>query len=284
MQQVPRKDSKCRALRLLFCLMLLLSISQVVSQEIFQCPLCGEGKEMTDYEGTVSVPQNGDFGCGQLVNFAAEGAVDPQTCSLLETLTQVPCGCVEVQLKNITTPTVEPPAVSQNFGPDPDCYEDLNMVNQRELALSSKEVGLARTYVLCPNTIFFMGRLNPSGGFDGGFDAIIPRPNVHYKCGDDGASTNNCRLLDGTFPIISFGGDAEHTNVIFEGLTIESSASGGVLAATPGDLTFFDCIFKVRNRASEQAHCRRPKIVELTIYTSQNTTESQKYWSSSHSF
>ena len=225
-----------------------------VAEIDFLCPLCGEGKEMTIPNGIVTIPQNPSFGCAELDGLAAQGSIDQQTCGVLETFAQEPCGCEASLDGNATaapvgTPITVPPSpstVGPTFGSEPECYDDLDNIRQRELALSSDALAVGRTYVLCPGAVFLMGRAIP-GGFEGGFEAITPRPNVHYKCGAYGSSADSCRLLYGDYAIISAGGgDPQHTNVTFEGLTIESSVTAGVVAVMPGDLTFVDCIFKVR--------------------------------------
>jgi hypothetical protein len=223
----------------------LLTQNKVLAQDVFRCPLCGEDKELKNPDGVVTIPQNGDFLCSTLIQFSEQGGIDAATCAFLQPLIETPCGCRDPVAVNGTAAPTESPTMSPTFGAPPDCFTDLNNIFQRESALTQQETQIGRTYVLCPDTVYFMGRLNPSGEFVDGFDAITPRPNVHYKCGDSGSSSNNCRLLDGTYAIISFGGDPEHSNVTFQGLTIESSTNGGVIAARPGDLNFIDCIFKV---------------------------------------
>ncbi len=224
----------------------LASQKSAFAQTVFQCSICGEGKVVTISDGIVTIPQNGDFICSDLEAYGEQGGFDAQTCVILESFVQTPCGCVEtVPINGTATPT-QSLTIAPTFGPEPDCYEDLDNLNQREISLSLQEIQIGRTYILCPGTVFFMGRLNQDNEFENGFSAIVPRPNVHYKCGDSGSSANNCRLLDGNYPIISLSDDEQHTNVTFQGLTIESAAQGGVLAVMPGDLTFLDCIFKVR--------------------------------------
>ena len=220
--------------------------NSVFAQSVFQCPLCGVGKQVTIPDGVVSIPQNGDFTCQTLVNAAQRGGINQQTCALLGSFVKTPCGCKQVLSGNETARPTETPTMAPTFGAGPECYSNLTSVAQREAALSTVQVQLGRTYVLCPDTVYFMGTLDPSTStFVDGFDAIVPRSNVFYKCGQSGSSANNCRLLGGTFAIISFGGDPVNNNVTFQGLTIESSTTGGVLAAIPGDLHFIDCIIKV---------------------------------------
>jgi hypothetical protein len=249
--------------------------NNVLAQELFQCPVCGEGKEMTIPDGTVTVPQNGEFECAQLVRFADQGTIDRQTCALVEPFVQEPCGCIEALVGNATEIPTEvatasptglatvpptgrgPETETTEMGPESDCFDDLDEIRQLELDLSEGDIAIGRTYVLCPDTVFLIGILQADGTFAGGFAAITPRPNVHYKCGTTGSSANNCRLLGGSSTIISYGGDPQHTNVTFEGLTIESAKQSGVVAATPGDLTFKDCIFKVTIKKRNVAESSR---------------------------
>lgn len=223
----------------------LLRQNKALAQDVFQCPLCGEDRELTNADGVVTVPQNGDFPCATLITLSEQGGIDAATCTVLQPFVQNPCGCRDAVSPNGTATPTESPTMAPTFGVPPACFTDINNILQRESALTQQEIQTGRTYILCPDNVYFMGRLNQNNGFDDGFDAIVPRPNVHFKCGESGSSSNNCRLLDGTFPIISVGGDPEHTNVTFQGLTIESSANGGLVAARPGDLNFVDCIFKV---------------------------------------
>ena len=229
----------------------LFSRNRVVGQSAFVCSICGEGLEVTIPDGVVTIPQNGDFLCSDLEAFGQQGGFDASTCTVLASFVESPCGCSAqggggngTAVNGTSVPT-ESPTMAPTFGPGPDCYDDLDYIQQREKAVPDIRVG--RTYVLCPGTVFFMGTLNPSTGlFENGFAAITPRPNVLYKCGESGSSANGCRLLGGTFAIFSYGGDTEQTNVTFQGITIESSQFSGVLAANAGDYSFSDCIFKVR--------------------------------------
>jgi hypothetical protein len=144
-----------------------------------------------------------------------------------------PCGCNSTRILSTEAPTFDPP----------DCYTDLNIVHQRER--NTRDVSTVRTYVLCPDTEYVLGRTNAQGEIIGGFNAFAPRPNVHYKCGDDGSSANNCIIRDGDLAIASIAGDPVHSNVVFEGLTIEENYFAGAFFNRPGDITFVDCIFRV---------------------------------------
>lgn len=229
--------------------------NEVVAQTGFVCSICGDGFEVTTPDGVVTIPQNGDFLCSELEAFGEQGGIDASTCTALESFVESPCGCAseggavnETSVNGTSVPTVSP-TIAPTFGPAPDCYVDLDNIQQRESTLSVQEIQVGRTYVLCPDTVFFMGTMTPTGQTENGFTRLTPRPNVLYKCGETGSSENGCRLLGGTIAIHSFGGDAEHTNVTFQGLTIESSQFYGVVAETAGDLTFIDCVFKNHENA-----------------------------------
>jgi hypothetical protein len=143
-----------------------------------------------------------------------------------------------------SAPTV-PPTESPTFGPAPECFTDIDKAALREAAV--EDVSVPRTIILCPDTDYFMGRAGENlEEYVGGFVPIIPRPNSHWKCGENGLVTNNCVLKDGDFQIVSFGDlDMEHTNITFSGLTFEAAFNGGVLMAQAGDVTFSGCVFRV---------------------------------------
>jgi len=208
---------------------------------------------LTNPAGRVLIPNNEEFLCENLVFLSESGQWSESKCAFLEPFVQEPCGCEAVSGNIPVSPTASPestssPGETRPFPPAPECFEDLNSIQERENSLSMEEVKVGRTYTLCPNREYFIGRLDPSipGTFVGGSTSFLPRPNVYYKCGTSGSSTNNCRIIDGSFPIVMFGSknDLYSTNVTFQGITIESSFSGGVLAAKPGDVTFIDCIFR----------------------------------------
>jgi hypothetical protein len=245
-----------------------------------ECNICGEGFNVTNPDGIiVDYPTQGNITCAQLDEFSDNFGVD--ICSGLLQFTQEPCGCT---MANVTMPsgneTVAPtdapgnvtlapsdapgnetsapsdapgnatdapaaPTESPTFGPAPDCFDDIDNALARERAVTDTSV--QRTIILCPNKDYFMGRADPDrpGFVIGGFNAISPRPNSHWKCGEEGLASNNCIMKDGDFPIVSFGGDVDHTNIIFSGITVEASFRGGMLLANSGDVTFSSCVFRV---------------------------------------
>lgn len=239
--------------RVLLTLMLVLLLSDRPHRTVAQtpCDLCGEGLEMSNPNGVASIPNNGDFPCFQLLELAETGQFDAASCAFLQTYVFTPCGCGGLLGENETAAPTVSPSLAPTFGPPPsDCYSDLDNIFLREQSLSAEQVQIGRTYILCPDTAYFMARLDETGQFVNGYTPFLPRPNVHYQCGATGSSSNNCRILDGTYAIISFQGlsmDAVIPNVTFQGLSIESSAGGALLAALSGSIHFVDCIFKVRS-------------------------------------
>jgi hypothetical protein len=103
---------------------------------------------------------------------------------------------------------------------------------------------------LCPNTQFSVGQFN-GAGYVLGSQPILVRRNTAYKCGNDGKSSDNCKIFGGTFQLYSFDGfwppaqHEPHTNVTISGLTFEAGLTFTTVFQNPGDVTFADCIFQV---------------------------------------
>lgn len=249
------------------CLLLLsLTVAGTMAQNP-PCPICGEGLTLTNAQGIVDLGSTGTLPCAQLESIGLQGGIPERSCLPIQQLSQEPCGCEVLTGAPTSTPaptalateapSFQPtftPAPTNNptgtptFPPAPECWDDLDAIFAREISLSP-ELVLAepRTYVLCPNTNYFMGN-DPGRNFQfqTGFASLIGRPNVHYKCGDSGSSANNCRLLSGSYPIALLDPfDTVNTNVTFQGLTIESSFEFGMLVSKPGDVLLLDCIFRV---------------------------------------
>lgn len=212
----------------------------------YVCDICGEGKEVSNSNGAVAP----DRTCGDLLVDAQAGAIngiDPAECAELDPIVQNVCDCRAPTPAPTRTPQpTNTPTPRPTFGPPPDCYTDLDELYERDHAV--EDVSIPRTYILCPNTEFVMGRNNENGpGYVGGFGPLSPRANAIYKCGESGSSKNNCVLIDGTFQMVSFGAsfEEEQVNVTYQGLTFESGFQGGLLLANPGDYTFLDCILRV---------------------------------------
>lgn len=72
------------------------------------------------------------------------------------------------------------------------------------------------------------------------------RSNTRYLCGEDGSSSNDCRLVGGSYQLLSSPRlfDFEDTiGVLVQGLTFEDSRIAGAVLSNAGDVTFVDCLF-----------------------------------------
>ena len=146
--------------------------------------------------------------------------------------------------------------VAQNPPPLTECLTDLTDIFQNENAVT--DTNIKRTYTLCPNTSFKTGKANQqTGQIEGGQHPIVTRANAHVKCGDNGKSSNNCKI-DGTdygifqMPFQIFEDrPTDSSNVIFEGITMEfffkDSQIPVLAAAHTGDVTFRDCVWSDNN-------------------------------------
>ena len=110
-----------------------------------------------------------------------------------------------------------------------------------------------KRFVICPGTIMDIGFLVPGVGLDQGQAPMIARSNTEYLCGEDGKSENNCVLRGGDFGMIAvpvfFREDREVNNVKVSGFTFKGQVQYGAFLAMPGDVSFLDCIFRVRSRS-----------------------------------
>ena len=214
----------------------------------YRCDICGVNRDVTNSNGVVGPGRT----CGDLLVDAQAGSdtcggISPQECAELESVVENNCDCRAPTPAPTRTPQpTDTPTPRPTFGPPPECYTDLDELFERDHAV--EDTSVLRTYILCENTEFIMGRNNENGpGFVGGFGPLSPRANAIYKCGKSGSSENNCVLIDGTFQLVSFGNsfDEEQNNVVYQGITFESGFQGGLLMANPGDITFKDCILRV---------------------------------------
>jgi hypothetical protein len=136
----------------------------------------------------------------------------------------------------------------QDFG---NCYSDLTLLYN---ALQTADLLVQRTYTLCSNTVFEVGASSLFGECcsDDGQQPLVARPNTRFQCGADGKSANNCVLRGGTFQfqssITTSAGGAPNENVQVSGITFESAATAGLVLSHGGDITFTDCIIRVRER------------------------------------
>jgi hypothetical protein len=137
------------------------------------------------------------------------------------------------------------------------CISDFREIYDQEAQVN--DTGVARHYVLCPNQIFVVGKLDFNnhvrlGSGVEGDPAINPplplRPNMTIRCGDDGSLANMCWIVDGDLQLDGTAmrniTDPSLDNILIEGLTFMSSSKHSLLATKPGAITFQDCEWKVR--------------------------------------
>jgi hypothetical protein len=130
------------------------------------------------------------------------------------------------------------------------CYDDLTLLYND---LQSADLLVQKTYTLCPNTVFEVGASSLFGECctDGGQNPLVARPNTRFQCGEDGKSANDCVLRGGTFQFLSTfptSAGTPNENVEVSGITFENAANGALSLSHAGDITFTDCIIRVRER------------------------------------
>lgn len=138
-----------------------------------------------------------------------------------------------------------------------DCYVNTADIYVDVLAADSS---IPRTYVICPDTVIDIrdddldlspGPL-PNNTFEGGKQpAIYLRSQSTVMCGTDGKSSNNCTLRGGILQFAFLNGwfgDEVARNVRVLGLTFEAADFVSTALNRRGDITFIDCIWKVRRR------------------------------------
>eukprot|EP00934_Nitzschia_sp_Nitz4_P006338 Nitzschia sp. Nitz4//scaffold2_size372955//289102//290753//NITZ4_000456-RA/size372955-snap-gene-0.45-mRNA-1//1//CDS//3329546877//6328//frame0 len=227
---------------------LLLVAATSVADEDFTCNICGEGQYVNDPLGVVTLVTVGDVVCGDLDLAGLNGSIAEVDCALLQQITSEPCDCTATDTSvSSTSPTSAPTeGATEIWSPTGECWDNLTALYLTDFDLSSDFVlEHPRTYILCPDTTYEMGFVNSVGGFDDGFEPLQPRPHIHYKCGDDGSSSNNCVLTGGDYGMISFSSpDIAHNNVTLQGITFDNLGGAAALFARAGNFSFVDCIFK----------------------------------------
>lgn len=135
----------------------------------------------------------------------------------------------------------------EELGTKPECFDDLDILDKW---IATKEF-LTEEFILCPNKTYKVGfPASDLIGFEDGAAPISLRQNTRILCGKDGKSSNNCVLFSGQFQVIastpSFNREKK-INIRLEGITFENGGNAGALLAAEGDVTFKDCVFRVRN-------------------------------------
>ena len=138
-------------------------------------------------------------------------------------------------------PSVLPPVVKLP------CYDNTTILFDHVAAKGPFEV---EEYILCPNTVFNIGAVSGSTNtccIDG-MSPLPARANTVIKCGESGASSNNCIINRGLFQMVSayFTFFEFANNVEIMGLTFQDTELVSILLENDGDITFTDCIIKVR--------------------------------------
>ena len=128
----------------------------------------------------------------------------------------------------------------------PECFNSTALIFQAMLRASSF---VAQTYIMCPNTRTRIGFFRQDGTCcDNGDSALTLRSRSIVKCGESGESSNNCTLVGGNAHIFYVGslfGDILAQDVRIEGFTFEATDFISTAMANRGDVTYYDCIWKV---------------------------------------
>ena len=130
------------------------------------------------------------------------------------------------------------------------CLATLNELSQTEAEVTDWSV--LRTYILCPNTRFGVGRYDYSNHLVDGQDPLIVRPNLHVKCGDDGSRSNQCFLVTGDILVTDSpmtGSLTVTAPIVLEGMTLVDPGRHFVKFTQPYDVRFVDCEFREATRA-----------------------------------
>ena len=143
---------------------------------------------------------------------------------------------------NTTSPTMAP-----TFEFTGDCYDNTTILY--EIMLRA-DFFVDKEYILCPNQVYQIGNTDTNGNCCEGGDRLLVAPSRSIlKCGQDGRSINNCIVRGGNIQF-NFGGGVFGvdilTDVTLMGLTFEENDFFSVNAISKGDLTFIDCVWRVR--------------------------------------
>jgi hypothetical protein len=138
---------------------------------------------------------------------------------------------------------------------DAACLTTLNELTAVESVVTDFAT-VQRTYVLCPNTRFIVGRYDYSGRLVDGQDPLFLRPNLHIQCGDDGRRSNQCLLttgdilVDGSLDLPSFSTAGPAAPIVLRGLTFQDPGRHFVKLTQPWTVHLVDCEFTQASRAS----------------------------------
>jgi len=135
------------------------------------------------------------------------------------------------------------------------CIQTIDELENFETAFGANDPTFSqgRTYVLCSNAFYNIGKLDVNNNVIDGQQFIRARPNLYLKCGDDGKVTNNCFITGGDVQVdgTSYFGNTVTAipNVTIEGVTFSKTLRYSVWASKQGDITFVDCVFTLNSEA-----------------------------------
>lgn len=142
-----------------------------------------------------------------------------------------------------------------------ECFTDPFMIHNIEWQAyeNGDDAGIPRTYHICSNTTLRIYNFLPfqfKFDFSSGdhYPLVLFRPNVHVKCGYDGAFSNNCTFSGGLFQVLlhfrSLMVNYALNNTSAENITLEgfrfTEANKGVnisFRSFVSDLTLKNCVF-----------------------------------------
>ena len=127
------------------------------------------------------------------------------------------------------------------------CLTDLTFIVQLESEVV--DLSVRREYILCANTVFETGVVNPTNGMVMGMFPLLVRANSTVKCGDDGSRQNNCTITGGDLGLAlqPFGRDPESIDgTVIMGVQIfDIFLQPFSIFNLFGALQFIDCAFLV---------------------------------------
>ena len=173
------------------------------------------------------------------------GEIDPTKCDSIIYDYQNDCRCQPIIRKDDDDESSK-------------CAQSISEIFGAEAAV--EDTSIERTYMLCPNTTYTTGVYVPaadgsgSGNIENGDLPLFVRPNARVVCGNDGRKENNCVVGGGTFGAVSTPGfvfpEILYDNVRYQGITFANHLSGGtglIAIMSAANITFVDCVFKVRS-------------------------------------
>ena len=215
------------------------------------CNLCDEGETVipTSVDASVTTCDR----LSQWVSLLGQNASE-ETCDRLKS-SAFACACVDGDGKEFSQ---EEEGIGFNGDLDlgdlsASCIDNLNLIALSETD-ANVDQSTERRYVLCPHTSFKVGiaNLEAFGTGSAVVDGQLPitgGSNFRVMCGENGSSSNNCTIHDGTFGVFlsngwSIPGSITQDNVHFQGITFKDVANP-IAAYSVANITIQDCIFEV---------------------------------------